>query len=454
MSLSKDKNTRICIIGGGAGGLSAAYFLTKQGYKNVTVLERDGEIGGKCNSITYAGKSFDLGANYITSSYHNVKKMAREVKAKMYTEGRLRAYNLEKQEFTTLLKAVTAHTSIFVLGWQSLRYIWKRWRLNKIISTQRPGYAGIAQHPELAQSLSAWLAQNKLSGLKTMFQIPISLMGYGNLDEIPAMYALTYMNLGTFINLAMAAINPRLLGYPKRFTEGYQRFWERIAWQLNVIHNAEIHQVSRHNGIKVDLSVHEQVLNEIKSVRRTMEFDYLILATPLNAEVLTQFMTDLSPQELKLFNHQNLQLNPFVVVTYRTRQMADFTAATFMLPEPPLGQPFVVTRQFADNDLVSFYTRTTYENPISKAEILQNIQNFVKDKPWELESEYYTYDDFPYFPHVDSETIKNGFYDELEDLQGQNRTFYVGGLLNFELVETITNYSKHLIGRFFPKVNH
>lgn len=67
----------------------------------------------------------------------------------------------------------------------------------------------------------------------------------------------------------------------------------------------------------------------------------------------------------------------------------------------------------------------------------------------QVDDDYYTYDKWPYFPHVTSEVMQAGFYDRLEALQGQRKTFYVGGLLNFELVETIVEYSKSLVEKNF-----
>ena len=36
-----DLNERICIIGGGPAGLSAAMYLEQKGYKNYTVMEKN-----------------------------------------------------------------------------------------------------------------------------------------------------------------------------------------------------------------------------------------------------------------------------------------------------------------------------------------------------------------------------------------------------------------------------
>lgn len=456
-----NKNTRIGVFGAGPAGLSVAYFLQKRGYTNVTVLEKLGRIGGKCDSFTYKGKSFDLGANYITSSYKIVRKMAREVGAKMYTEGPVKAYDYKENKFVSLLKAVSKESRILTIFWKIIVYVWKRWRLNSIISLKKPGYANISQYPELTVPFSTWLENNKLSALETLFDIPLTNMGYGELNEIPAAYALTYMNLGTFINLAFAALSTKILGWPKRFTEGYGRFWERISWKLNVITGVEIENVDRStpNVVKVKCKINEQILDKIQQTEQIFEFDYIILATPLTYDVISSYLHDLNEEEEKLF--KQIMVNPFVIVTYDSKDLEELTAATFMLPVPPIGLPFVITRQFADNNLVEFYTRVNRDqNPEdSRKEVLKNNQEFIRDLDINgaISEDYYTYDEWPYFPHVSSENMqgtgsKDGFYDKMAAMQGQRNTFYVGGAMAFELVEPIVSFSKHLVKKHFPKV--
>ena len=85
-SKSIDKNARIAIIGAGPAGLSTAWFLMKQGFKRVTVLEKLGRVGGLCKSITIDGMSYDLGANYLTWAYTETLAIADEVGAKRYKE--------------------------------------------------------------------------------------------------------------------------------------------------------------------------------------------------------------------------------------------------------------------------------------------------------------------------------------------------------------------------------
>jgi len=74
---------RICIIGGGPAGISAAMYLEKKGYQNYVIYEKLNRVGGKCFSprikIKHNGveeeKSFEVGALMSAINYHCVLEM-------------------------------------------------------------------------------------------------------------------------------------------------------------------------------------------------------------------------------------------------------------------------------------------------------------------------------------------------------------------------------------------
>ena len=59
------------------------------------------------------------------------------------------------------------------------------------------------------------------------------------------------------------------------------------------------------------------------------------------------------------------------------------------------------------------------------------------------------YDVWNYFYHVNIDDFKAGYFDRLEEMQGQNNTFYNMGLNSFELIEPITRYSKYLVSKYY-----
>jgi hypothetical protein len=440
------RDSRIVIVGAGAAGICTAWYLKQAGFHRVKVLEQSPRLGGKCRSLTVDGQSFDLGANYVTSSYRRVRELAAQVGAPMYTEKAGHAVDSDGK-VGSLMAAVLRGQSFFAVAWQSLRFLWKRWRMRKLLTPYRPGFGHVAQHPELRGSFADWLDRNDLPALKEMFEIPLTLMGYGRLEHIAAVYALTYMNPLTFKDLGLFALDPPLRRWPKRFTQGYGRMFERLAAEVNVLTGVTNLKIDRSGPVKVEYDLIVQQLEGQTTVREQDTFDCVVFACPQRLEVLEP-MVALTPEERGLF--AQVLYNPFYVTTYDAPGTEAVAAVTFALPLPEVGQPFVVTRQFPRNDFVSVYTRGDRDNAIGRSQVWAANEKFLaKIMDREPARHSYSCDEWAYFPHVPVEAMDAGFFSKLESLQGANRTYYCGGLLAFELVETIAEYSHHLVQTHF-----
>ncbi len=62
---SPPRNSQVLVIGGGVGGLAAAIRLQVLGHQ-VTLIERNAEVGGKLAVLTDAGYTFDIGPSLMT----------------------------------------------------------------------------------------------------------------------------------------------------------------------------------------------------------------------------------------------------------------------------------------------------------------------------------------------------------------------------------------------------
>src|ERR1700748_2021998 len=60
-----ERNKRVIVIGAGLGGMSAAIMLAQKGFQ-VTILEKNAQVGGKLNRLQTKGFSFDLGPSIFT----------------------------------------------------------------------------------------------------------------------------------------------------------------------------------------------------------------------------------------------------------------------------------------------------------------------------------------------------------------------------------------------------
>jgi hypothetical protein len=70
----KQQSHRVCVIGAGAAGLSAAWQLQQNGHQ-VTVLEKSHFVGGKCDSVTIDGFAFDWGGYACSEKYNYFREM-------------------------------------------------------------------------------------------------------------------------------------------------------------------------------------------------------------------------------------------------------------------------------------------------------------------------------------------------------------------------------------------
>lgn len=465
---------RICVIGAGPAGIATAYELARLGYEHVTVLERADRVGGLCLSAGFEGRSFDLGANYVTSAYREVLRLADELGAPLYTETQGRFFVRRDRSWRSILDEARGRTGLLPFGWACVRYLWRRWRLGRRLPAV--GYAGVTEHPDLMKSFDDWLRDNGLAALRTLCSIPVTLMGYGRLAEVPAPYVLTYLSPRTFLNLMIYGSGlPRR--WPKRFVDGFQRLFERMAWSLDVRLGSRVTQVTRH-AMGVDVTYErpkgegwsDQTLVRPRpssavddaavsagTHRITERFDRLVLCCPL--QDVTSFL-DVSPEETDLISP--IQLNPFATTTFVAKDPAlparivNVAEQVDVDPDPQRPRVSIVTQQFEDNPLVTFYTPLPARGALDPEPPVETDDRFVLEGVRELAAEIgldvqedglFSCDQWPYFPHVAVEDFAAGWYDRIEALQGTNRTYYAGGVMCFELIEPIVEYSQDLARR-------
>ena len=486
-------DARIAIIGAGAAGLATAYYLKKNGYENVVVFEKLPRVGGLCRSITLNYKSFDLGANYITLAYRELRKIAREVGAKMYAGDRYYATTVpadpeRKMEYRTLLAEILANPAgpHPITLWQLVRklakFIWLRFQLRSVID--RPTFENLEAYDDatddkrkkLCVPFETWLANNQLTELRVLFEVPITMMGFGYLKETATPYVLKFMTLATFIPMVFTGIP--LLGWlfqwPKRFVYGYERLWEDVAKGLNVLLDADITRIGRpgdqHPSEDTSISINfwhrGQALFDTEEHDTTLHFDYLILACPLEHEVLKRFMK-VRDGERALFDM--IETFAYCMTTfYLEKDLEHGVNCVFPFDQQTIGKPWAAVQMFPGaSRLVQFYSRAPADEKIDAASMREVVRAAVKlayrmdnsiagwgrdgnPDPAQRAGQYHTFDCWPYFQHV-RHTDFGKFYAGLEALQGQNNTYYVGGATNFELIEPILEYAKALVDREFPR---
>ena len=450
-----NKDTRIAIIGSGPAGTSAAYYLHKNGFENVTIFEKEKYIGGKCSTFQFEGKSYDMGAVEITKDYSNVIEIANEFALSMC--GMPESFLLDRANGKQEPLSYLTGNCIQKIKSLAELVIYREIDLNLLQDfLDKPGFSDVPA--SLAQPANQWLNECLVPDLYNFFMIPVTCYGYGDLNEIPAMYVAKYMDKKNFDALISQAIDETLNikpTWPKRLVDGFQTLLIAMTEQLNKkpITNVEIRSLIRkplsEAGVEITYS-----MNDSPDTVMVENFDKVIIAIPQESELLG--FVDLSKEELELFDR--VEHNRYVTIAFSLKDINTLGYRGFAaildngkVSNPPLNYPFQFFCPWKDTNMVIAYVvadkNATYEQLWENVKKCMALWGFPvgQEKPTEIK-------DWNYFPHVSSEQINQGFYNKLEALQGTNNTYYAGGLLNFELVENSFAYSKAIVKRLISNL--
>lgn len=441
----KKKQPRIAIVGAGPAGLSAAWYLRKNGYRDVEVFEKLDRVGGKCLTFEYEGKKYDLAAHEMLAGYTDVMSIADELGVKWDGHQNVLVYDSQYREYLDILQASRAggHTMLQI-GWASIRYTFKL--LTRYRKISQPG-SGLANcPPELMQPIDSWLKEMRLQALRETFLYVMKVQGYGRLDEIPAAYLVKFQGLRNWVSNVLHVLS-LIQSWPRVFRDGFQSLWKAVYENLgNVKLEAEIQAIRR--VAKQDTNV---IGIEIQfSDGSTREFDELIITCPMDIPTLEGLGLDLGEQERSLFS--KVIYDEFVTTACLAKGLP--TGVTATIPVPAMMSYSGYIKMYDDTDMSIFFSLAPAED-YDKKEIYQRIQAQVAEAPEyngvkpEVLSEY-RQKGWQYFPHVSLTDFTAGFYDGVESLQGFRHTYYAGCLLAFETVGNTVAYTRRLVQSYFP----
>lgn len=423
---SASRRRRVGVIGGGAAGLTAAFELKKRGHLP-TVFERAESVGGKSAAFAVDGHTFDLGTHICTSQYRNIKDFAAEVGCATELLTPLRTYDVKR-------RALYAPGTSFIS--EMVNYV----RLLEQKAQRYPKISLPGLHHEsrtLSESLPDWIAQHQLSGLlkATGLDVGYTSSGYGFLSdpELATLYYLKFVELSGFLDP-----NPQD-DYQGEWTIAgcFMNLWQKVAERLDDVRcSADVKSVERRaDGVT------------IRTADGDFEFDDLVVAVPLERSL--EFL-DASDEERDLFSR--IRHNPYyTTVASATGLPRDgfYMLQQYSIDDRHIGRCTAFHHRYADSDVYTFYA---YGGPgLSDDDILRLLKEDVETLGGQL-GEVHGQKLWNFFPHVTLSDVKAGYFERIEALQGQRRTYYTGSLLSFELIECVVGYSRDLVGRHFAEL--
>ncbi|KAI3869382.1 hypothetical protein MKW92_034984 [Papaver armeniacum] len=413
-------NTRIAIIGAGPSGLSSAYALAKLGYNNVTVFEKHHTVGGMCESVDIEAKEAESELEELDSH----KFALIEDSTRKYKD----------------LKVADDYVSVISLT------------LKLQDEVKNSNRIGVHAMSEIASnSAPEFLKLNGFNSVPKSVAYGYTASGYGFVQDMP------YAYIHEFTRTSMA-------GKIRRFKGGYTSLWQKISQSLpiNVRCNTEVSSIKR-SSVGVSINV---INMEGKS--EGFEFDKVIISGSLpfnNGRTYRSPLLTSPDVESKVMEMNELEKELFSkvqTIDYYTTAlkikgfehipMGFYYFEEFMEDPATIGNPVAMQRFYADTDIFLFWSYGNSEN-IGGSKVTEFANDIVKSMGGLVEK-FILQRRFKYFPHVNSQDMKDGFYDKLEsELQGMQNTYYVGGLMAFELTERNSSYAMALVCKHFASDN-
>ncbi|MFQ6638664.1 hypothetical protein Gotur_016069 [Gossypium turneri] len=433
-------NTSIGILGAGPSGISAAYALIKLGYNNITLLEKHHTVGGMCESVDIQGKVYDLGGQVLAANsapviFHLAKEIGAELEE--MDSHKLALLDSSAGKYQDI-KVADDYVSMIALTLELQ---------DKAKASSRIGVHAVS---DLAADLTpTYLEAHGFKSVPKSVFYGYTASGYGYVQDMP------YAYIHEFTRTSMA-------GKIRRFKGGYTSFWEKISKNLpvKVLCNTEVLAI-RHNDSADGVSIN---VKNIKGESEVMEFDKIIIsgAFPFkngktyrspasnHTEHETQAM-DLNDLEKELFS--KVMTIDYYTTVLKIKGLEDMPVGFYYFGEymddpASIGHPVAMQRFYADSDIFLFWS---YGNSldIQGSTVCELAIKAVEPMGGQVE-QVVLQRRFKYFPHVSSQDMKNGFYERLEsELQGKRNTYYVGGLMAFELTERNSSYAMALICKHF-----
>ncbi|CAI2166280.1 17371_t:CDS:2 [Funneliformis geosporum] len=423
------KSSSIGIIGAGPAGISIAYNLRKEGYKNITILESSSHIAGKSSTFFHENKGYDVGALMVGHNYTNIKALAAELDCPLETfTGRAldidnNTYYVDNTDKIGIYPKLLPHLNHFLEQKQSF------------LDVSRPGHGQLSES-ELYAPITQFLKDRDMSYLMDAWSLAYTSAGYGYIqDDIPAAYFLKFIEN-----------SENTISY---FKNGFQDFWAKMSENLNVVCNAKV--------ISIDRSLKRQnigpilVTIQMSDFNQTLAFDNIIIAT--NPRQTEQFLSAPTPLEKNIFS--KIITFDFYTIIATVKNLPTKVGMT-TIPKYCSDKRYVghMTAYYCAYHGVPTYLFYAYGNKeIGPERVTEMFKEDIKIMGGELEEIHYN-QRWDFFPHVSSLEMARGFYSQVENMQGQDGTFYVGGWLDFELTENCVSYSRDLVKRFFNLSNN
>jgi len=468
-SLEISKEKRIVIVGGGPAGVHMSAILAAKGYKEVTLLEAEPEVGGKSLTIfdpSQPDVPQEMGTCYMTPMYTLLREVLkyydpdnvelefsgdREVFGTVVPDEEKRKYT-EGMSYDDWVNAqaerITCPSSFWCCP-DSCSAIPVNLAFAKYLALHFEIFGsytyGLPPKPKdwskINMTAAEFLKQNGLEVLEPIFIYSQQVQGYGLLESIPAFYLLWWNHpdiskaaLKSVFGLAPDVPSLSILKF------GFQSLWKHMAEK----HSSEVKYITgaRVTQIKRCPSV------EVKYIREGRE-EVLKADIFINAVSLYQFrhlIKDLDPEEEAIFS--KMTESTITTTLYKGKTVPHEHSVELWfgrmghLTPSGVGQFYCHrnSRLASRPDVPSDGTelRVAYQymtRPYEKGDdeqLASALKEGLKSYAGEPEVDIILQKVWTYMPRFQSDGLVDECPWKILGLQGQRNTIYIGSSVCFE----------------------
>lgn len=409
----------VCVVGAGPSGLTIARELERLGH-TVVVLEREPVVGGKAVSIDVDGRAYDLGAHICTPRYERFSELAAELGVDTVEATATYEYDADRW-FRRSPGASFFRRSEFS------RYTQLREQAFPGIATAGLAHSAVS----LSQSISEWVVGNDLLGMTGSLGSGYTASGYGYPnDDVPALYFVKHAEMTGLVSLG-----PQTTGHAGPFTVsgGFGRLWQRVADGLSDVRT----------GTRITSIERESRGVVVQTDSGPVHADSLVLSVPLDQVV---DVLDATADERDIASR--VRTIDYYTVLCRIsglpRDGMYLVRSKEAAPQP--GHCVAYHNRYDDTDVYTCYSYGA--QGLDTTDIVRQLREDVAAMGGQV-TDVLVAGRWPFMPHFRAADLKAGVLDRLERMQGDRRTYHVGSLLGFELIETNVAYAQDLAHRYF-----
>lgn len=309
----------IAIIGAGPAGIHMAFELTKRGYKNIVVFERERQVGGQSRTVIFEDTSFDLGTLNFMNHYPVLAALQEELELELVNIDAIPMALFEGSQISGIRfifeQYRKQHPKPGPKWWQYLCFLFKLKRdfktatkLNDDLVDQY-GFPKRDKAVELSKTAAEYLRDNNLDTLIYVKEFTCRAWGSVGPDRLT-----TFQDFIGIKGSTSGPNRPIVKG-------GYQSVWETMASRANLKVHFETEIISL-ESLDGRVTIGWRAKKGEAIVQHTRDFSFVISSAPFPLK----YLVNPTPAQHAVFTKFNTHnQNPCIVTLYATDKKEEET---------------------------------------------------------------------------------------------------------------------------------